>query len=591
MYRETYLGRRLLWVMGGFSLAMMVVLLQILHVQIFMARAETRPYAASSTLLHPMGTIVDRSGYPLAYDVPEYELTVDGSVITTERQLASMRLWLTQLGFEPGQVDATMQAVLHSQRATLKPLTDEQAQAVRARIAQARAEGRQPAVRLDVRWRRHYPHGYVAAHVLGFRNLSVPPRTQGGVHQVYQTFLETGRNLRPEHAHEADVPGGETPFFPSPFRRDLMLTLHLGVQYRVERELDRAIDRYEAVGGVAIVMDPNDGSIIALASRPTFDPNRFYEYGADTWRDLAVEAHYEPGSVMKALTFAAAYDTGTIDENTRIEDKGALTYEGEVIYNSQRRAFGLVTPAEALAHSLNVVTAQVALWLGPAQFYQYLDAFGIGHKTEVDLANETEGIVHEPNKPDWSPFYLATNSFGQGISIPPIQLIRAMAVLANGGHQVRPHVLQGYYLKDTFYEVRWPRGRQVIRPETAQVVTHWLEGVVDVIKVYGQVRGIRVAGKTGTAQVPIPGGYSTDEQNTFFVGYYPAENPRLIILVFLEKPKKGPAIHGGGHADAWASNTAYPTFVRIADAINPILGIRPEESDGERGHVLARQGE
>jgi len=250
-----------------------------------------------------------------------------------------------------------------------------------------------------------------------------------------------------------------------------------------------------------------------------------------------------------------------------------------------------VTPAEALAHSLNVATARVALQMGPAIFYRYMELFGIGRKTEVDLANETAGILHEPNSRDWSPFYLATNAFGQGVSIPPIQLIRAMAVLANGGYLVHPHVLRGYYLDDTYYELEWPRGHQVIRPKTARTVSRWLENVVDVIKVFGQVDGMRVAGKTGTAQVPIPGGYSEDEQNTFFVGYYPAEAPRVIILVFLERPRLGPAVHGGGHAEVWASNTAYPTFVRIAEAINPLLGIRSSTDRLEQGNVLARQGE
>ncbi len=591
MYRETYLGRRLLWVMGGLSLAMMVVLLQILHVQVFMARAEDRAARVQSKTVVPMGTIVDRAGYPLAYDVPLYELTVDGSVINSEHRLADVREWLEGLGFPANEVNAVMAAVSRGQRATLKPLNGEQAAAARERIAQAASQGRQACVRLDVGWRRHHPHGYVAAHVLGFRNLNVPPATQGGVHQVYQQFLETGRGLQPEYAHEAEIPGGATPFFPSPFRRDIVLTLNLGVQYRVEQALDRAVERYDARGGAVVVMDPRDGAIIALASRPTFDPNRFYEYGSETWKDRAVENHYEPGSVMKALTFAAAYDTGLLQEDTQIEDTGALAYEGRVIYNSQRRGFGLVTPAEALAHSLNVATARVALQMGPAIFYRYMEAFGIGRKTEVDLANETAGILHEPNSPEWSPFYLATNAFGQGVSIPPIQLIRAMAVLANGGYLVHPHVLHGYYLNDTYYELDWPRGRQVIRPETARTVTRWLEGVIDVIKVFGQVDGIRVAGKTGTAQVPIPGGYSEDEQNTFFVGYYPAEAPQVIILVFLERPRLGPSVHGGGHAEVWASNTAYPTFVRIAESINPLLGIRPSSARSEQGHVLARQGE
>ncbi len=573
MVRQAYPARRLLVVIIGVMMALVFIWLQVVRWQILYAASQ--PTAPDNDDLPAMGTVVDRRGFLMAMDVPTYTLTVDTNIIRKD-EVAEVRAWLLEQGFDPAKV-----AEVNVGQGTIDftGVSFEQAQAARDIIAELWDQGRYPWLRVNPTWTRYFPNGPVAAHVLGFRNWSNV--ALGGVHARYADFLTTGRGLAPEWAEPASPPGGTSPMFPSPHRRDLALTIDVGVQYIAEKELARAVERYEALSGAVIIMDPRDGRIWALASYPTFDPNRFYAYDENAWMNRAVSMIYEPGSVVKAVTFAAAYDAGIITETTKIRDEAMIMYGGRPIRNSQGRGYGDVTPAEILARSLNVATAKVAVELNTHLFYQYLDRFGFGKKTEVDLAGEERGLVRRPGDPLWSLFDLAANSYGQGIGVTPIQLIRAMAVIANGGRLVTPHVLKGYYLEDTYHEVSPPPGPRVIQKKTARVLTKWLAGVVDAITVPDRVDNYRAAGKTGTAQVAVDGGgYSETDVNVTFVGYFPVEDPQVIILVFLERPQKGP--WEAAPEQIWAYNTAYPTFVRIADAVAPLLDIqtpaRSEES-------------
>ncbi len=570
MDRYSYPVRRMFIVLIGVAGLLVAIWLQVVRWQVLYAREQPRGQVDADQV--HMGTIVDTVGMPLAFDAPSYTLVVDKRQLPPDA-LPRVREWLISLGIPEERVQAKLSQNLNT--VEFRHLPYEVAQAARRKVQEIVDAGDPLWLRVDTVWIRAFPQGSLAAHVLGFRNWATPPRAYGGVHEFYETFLLTGEGYHPEFAHEAERPGGISPYFPSPYERDLVLTLHTGIQYWVERELDWAVARYEAAGGAVIVMDPNDGRILAMASRPTFDPNRFYEAGADAWINRAISEPYEPGSVVKALTFAAAVDSGTITETTTIMDTGVIRYGSVVIRNSQHKAYGRVTPEQVLVYSLNVPTAHVAAMLGPETFYRYMDLFGFARRTEIDLANEAKGSMRHPRDPTWSVSDLASNSFGQGMSVTPIQLIRAMAVLANGGYAVTPHVVQGYEKDGVYREVEWPRGARILRESTTRLLTRWLTAAVDHISIPDRAP-VPVAGKTGTAQVPDleHGGYKPDAQNVTFVGYFPADRPRVIMLVYLKEPHKGPLAVDPNYI--WAFNTAYPTFVRIADHIVPLLDIQTE---------------
>ncbi len=572
--RQAYIGRRLFSMMVGVSLIMLVIWLQVIHLQVLGASRDERVVQDnSSSKLAPMGTIVDREGRVLALDVPYHVLYISPALLD-DALLPDVRLWLEEQGL--GDVweevvrgydgKSDMPVAIPNVSRTVVEATR------RKRVALSKS-GIMPWLWVETRWVRDYPNRTLAFHVLGYRNRQIPPKVEGGVHAYYQDFLARCQGLDPDHKQVARLPGGTSPFFPSPFRCDLVLTIDVALQYAVERELVHAVEVYEPRSATAIVMDPRDGAILALASWPVFDPERVYtdpQEVAEAMRNRAVSMMYEPGSVVKAITFATAYDAGVIHENSRIHDEAQIEYAEGVIRNADGRGHGMVDPSTILALSLNVATARVAVQTGPDIFYPYLKRFGFGRPTEIDLANEYAGLVRWPNDVHWAYFDLATNAFGQGISVTPIQLIRAMAAIANGGMLVRPHVLRGYYKEDTYYEVEWPVERRVIRTKTSRVVTRWLTKAVESLAEGGvRVPGVSVAGKTGTAEIAEEEGYTTQDRNVTFVGYFPAADPKVIVLVMMERPQKGP--RGEPVAALWALNTAYPTFVRIANAILPYI--------------------
>lgn len=560
MYREWYPARRLFPVLLAFGFVLVGVWLQVARLQVFYRDVFPRPPAASNAGPTHRGNILDRRGNPLTVDVFRYIIVLNPSEVGDEDR-DRVRSYLLDLGANPERVEKGLRNTDKQYYPVIKDAPLEVVNRVRGdeEISKWLWVERVPV--------RFYPQGSLAAHVLGFVNWE--PKPQGGVHAFYDTFLTAGRGLQPWGAVPAEAPGASSAFLPSPFHRDLVLTLDQGLQYLVERILQDAVGRYQARAGSIIVMDPRDGAILALANWPTFDPNRFYDdYDLEVWRNRAVSQAYEPGSVVKALTFAAALDAGVVTTRTTLVDNGVFIYAGKEIQNSDFQAHGEVTPREILALSLNVPTAEVGMKLGADRFYRYMRLFGLGQLTEVDLAEEVPGAMRRPGDPYWSPLDLATNAFGQALMTTPIQLIRAMAVLANGGRLVTPHVLKGYYLDDTYYEVRAPLGRRVIREETARNITQLLVGAVDYLSRRERLEGYSVAGKTGTAEIAEGReGYSGTDTNATFVGYLPAENPRVVILVYLERPQT--------RLGRWAANSAYPTFVRVAREAARLLHISP----------------
>jgi cell division protein FtsI/penicillin-binding protein 2 len=420
---------------------------------------------------------------------------------------------------------------------------------------------------------RIYPEGSLASHVLGIVNF-----TGVGFHGVEGYYNELLKAIPGRLRTEKRPDGQEMPIPPlvhNPPKAgtSLVLTLDLNIQYIVQQELLRALEEYEAQSGTVIVMDPITGAILASVSYPTYDPNDFANAELGLLSDPAVSSMWEPGSIFKIVTWAAALDAGTISRRTTYRDRGSLEVGGRTVRNWDRKANGLVTMEEGLVKSLNTVAAFISTSLGQESFYQYLKRFGVGSLTGVDLASEGPGILKLPGDDTWFPSDLATNSFGQGIAVTPMQMIMAVSPVANDGLLVRPHIVHQFITQSgdegtqRVIQVEPTIIRRAISIEAANTMTEMLVQVVEKGAVKAQVPGYRIAGKTGTAQVPTPYGYHPKATVASFVGYAPANDPRFVVLIKLDRPKASP----------WGSQTAAPTFRAIAERLFVYMQIPPDE--------------
>jgi cell division protein FtsI/penicillin-binding protein 2 len=428
--------------------------------------------------------------------------------------------------------------------------------------------------------KRSYPENNLASNVVGF--YSFRDRQNGigyyGVEEYYDDLL-AGQPLdtfMPRNPYMLEslpkVPAGAS----------LVLTIDREIQAMVEKKLDDAIKDYEAEYGVVIVMDPRNGEILAMASQPRINLNQYWETEKEfkdrTPFNRAISETYEPGSVFKVLTMAAAFDAGVVDEETIYNDPGRFEYGGSVILNWDRRGHGQQTMQGCMQKSLNVCLAWVAVEkLETQKFYEYMQAFGVGRMTNVDLGGEEIWPLSTPGDSGWYPIQLATNSFGQGVALTPIQMATAVSAVANEGRMMKPHVLKAIIQDGQQYNTSPQVLGVPIQPETARIMTEMLVKSLKNESSLALVPGYEIAGKTGTAEIPVEGVYGTDQTHASFVGWGPADNPQFLVYVWIAKPEKSP----------WGSVVAAPLFSEIVKELVIYLDIPPLV---EQPEVLAREG-
>jgi cell division protein FtsI/penicillin-binding protein 2 len=328
---------------------------------------------------------------------------------------------------------------------------------------------------------------------------------------------------------------------------------------------------YGAQNGAIIVMNPKNGEILAMAGTPRMDLNNFENYSViysnASEYNRAIGMPYETGSVMKIFTMAAALDTGMVTPNTMYLDTGEIQVGGVTIKNWDQEAWGEQNMVGCLQHSLNVCMAWLAVQLGPQNFYGYLNRFGFGHPTGLDMAGEAAGRVKVPGDADWYPVDLGTNSFGQGLSATPLQVMTAASAVANYGHMVTPHTLYAMLRDGNQFNVPPQYAGSPIKAETAATLNEMLAVSLENEASAAMVPGYRVAGKTGTAQIPTPFGfYDFSQTNASFVGWGPVDDPQFMIYVWLERPS----------ASIWGSQTAAPVFSEVAQKTVILLDIPPD---------------
>jgi len=412
---------------------------------------------------------------------------------------------------------------------------------------------------------RSYPEKDVASNLLGF--VSRDNKGYFGVEEKYNELLAgkpktVWMPLDPNRVSELpNIPDGAS----------LVLTLDRAIQAEMEKILDKAIQNSGSQSGTIVVMDPKTGEILALATTPRIDLNDFSSYfdtfNSNTPFDRGVSQAYEPGSVYKVLTMATALDTGAVKPQTTFLDKGVFEIGGTLIYNWNGGAWGPQDMTGCLEHSLNVCLAWIATQTGAKNFYPYMQTFGIGHLTGVDLAGEVPGRLKIPGDADWYDADLGTNAFGQGVSATPLQMAAGISAIANNGKMMAPHIVRSMINKGYQYDMDQRVIALPIKSETARTLTEMLANSLEKESSDALVPGYRVAGKTGTAEIPTPMGYTSNLTNASFVGWGPVDDPRFLVYIWLEKPT----------SSIWGSEVASPVFSQVVQRLVVLMNIPPDD--------------
>lgn len=421
-------------------------------------------------------------------------------------------------------------------------------------------------VELQRGYQRVYPDDAFAAHVLGFVDLD--GNGQYGVEGFYDATLRgvdgEWRGVRDPFGRPMMAAiGGSRPAVRG---ADLALTIDRNIQYEAERILSEGALTYKASAGNIIVLDPRTGAVLAMANYPSFYPLEYwYIDSVDELRNNCIGAVYEPGSVLKPLTLAAALEAKVIRATDSYNDEGSIVVGEQEVRNWDGKAHGRTTMTELLAYSRNVGAAYVASLLGPTRFYEMFRRFGFAEHTLVDLMAEERGIMRVPGDPYWSLLDLGRNAFGQGMSVTPLQVAAAYGALANNGLLMRPYMVAEVRSGAVVTATRPMPARQVVSPEVSAEVTWLMAEAVALGMKPAMVPGYRTAGKSGTAGVPDRAGYNNEDVVASFVGYGPLPDPRFVVLVKFDKPREG----------RWGVEVAAPEFRRMFEYLMDYAGIRP----------------
>ncbi|MCA9924479.1 MAG: penicillin-binding protein 2 [Anaerolineales bacterium] len=509
------------------------------------------------------GTIYDRNGAVLAANTADYQISVAPNLVFNAEQMAT-----------------TLAPVLEIPRYDIlnKLESDNSFEMLSGRVSEDVADYLRTldydGLNIDPLPRRFYPQDDLLCHVLGY--VDFDGYGGSGVEGFYQDELageaaSARINISPLTIQESVIAREGS---------DLVLTIDRSVQFLVEEHLKRALREHGAVGGSIIVMKPDTGAILAMASAPCYSPYTFYEVSDESLLlNPATSLQYEPGSVMKLITMAAALDSGVATPQSTYYDAGVLEVGGHKTYNWDRSAPGTTDMTTLLSRSLNVGAATLATWMGPDIFYDYFQAFGFGRPLGIDLMSEAGGQLPLPGSAYWTESFMATTAYGQSIATTPLQMITAVSALANNGELMQPYIVQEIHSNNqVFPHQPTPIGRPV-SAETAQQVTIMATTAVAREVAEAQIPGYTIAGKTGTAQIAENGIYLENDIIGSFIGWLPADDPEIIVFVKLDRPTSAP----------WGSQTAAPVFAELTKELVVLLDIPPDNIRLRADILAARQ--
>jgi cell division protein FtsI (penicillin-binding protein 3) len=438
-------------------------------------------------------------------------------------------------------------------------------------VRKLRDESGYRALRFLTESKRYYPMRQTASHILGFTNID--NKGISGIELMYNEYLEgaatsvsVGTDARGNRL-TSDIKEAIS-------GNNILLTIDEGIQYIVERELTTAMEKWKAKASVAIVMNPMTGEILAMANNPAYDPNLAGDYRVDARRNRAITDLFEPGSTMKAVLAAAVIEEGVVGLDDEFDaSKGFIAVGGKAIWDVHKNE--IMNFQEVIQRSSNVGAVQIGQKLGAEKYYSYIKKFGFGEKTGIDFPGEVRGILRETDQ--WSGTSLAALSIGQEIGVTPLQILRAYAVIANGGVLVKPYIVSDIISPagEVIKKVSPTMERRVISRATSETVKEILKTVVETggTARKANIKGNLVAGKTGTAQIydQETGRYSRKKHVSSFVGFAPADNPELAVIVVIYEPE----------GSSYGGVVAAPVFKNIVEHTFAYMDI-PMERDENR---------
>lgn len=580
--REQMSARRFRIVLTILVFLMVCMVSKLFYIQLIDAKHLKKKAQLSrnqALTLYNRGRILDRNGMVLAQDTllydlfahPKYFFKMPVEQIATalapaldmdeKKVLSKLSEPYTTIGVKKNltkkqmeQVLAARTSVIAHDEKTKKLILDNEGRPVVKHV-------RLPGLDFSKKNVRNYPQGNLAAHVLGYVNdeAEVSSGIEASAAKILKkkptdlsnTYLDGRGNmvnlgtLDPKH------------LVTLPKAQDVKLTLDARLQYVAERELAAGIERSHAKRGTVIMMDPNTGELLAFAVLPTYQPDQFYKASAEELKNWAITDVYPPGSTFKILTVASGLETGVINKHSRINDTGKMKIGGWTIQNydyGKHGAPGMIDLNYLLMHSSNIASAKISMMIPVKQHHEILQRIGIGSRTGIDIPGESAGILLPPDK--WDQSTHATIGYGYGMAATPMQMASAVAAIANGGIWNSPHLMKGSPVthRRIFSEKTCADMREVLTSSIKEAKTSTV-----------RVEGVDVAGKTGTSRRPstVGKGYSPDVF-TSFVGFFPAQSPKVLIMVVIDSPKM---------AESWGSTVAGPIFKNIAQETVSYLGL------------------
>jgi len=529
-------------------------LLQIFDIRHYREKAKSQ---RASKIFVLRGEILDRNGFKLAVDETSFDVYAHKKYYDyTPNELAD-KLY----PYIGGDKAVLVQKLSSNEGVTLlkKSIPRKSAEAIRALKLRE--------ISLEVKNKRAYPQGSLASHVLGYYNSDAD--VAAGIEYIAKGYLEyIDKNITHEKTPNGDLiynlstnPEDVT----APIKgKTLTLTIDSAVQHICEKYLYSSMQKTHAIRGAVIVMDPNNGEILALAAYPYYDPNNYNKYSLLEMKNWALTDVYPPGSTFKIITVASAFINGKINKDTQILDTGKIKIGWWEIQNHDYingKAPGLIDLVYLFQHSSNVASVKVAQKMDDQEFYDTLEMFNFGQKTGVDLPAESAGILPKPK--NWDAATHGSMGYGYGTSVTAIQMAAAVSAIANGGEWITPHVIK-YDKKEAEEKII---RRRIMTPEMSKDLTDILVESIDRSKSIARMKDFRLAAKTGTSRRPKDNGVGyTNKMYTSMVGYLPASDPKILIYIVIDSAK----------GDVWGSTVAAPIFKDIATELAKIMNLTPD---------------
>lgn len=535
----------------------LAIVIRLFFLQVVYSPANKSPYLKTTQIDPVRGRIYDRNNQPLVLNQNSYQMFLEPKKIDDKDKIT--HLLSESLEVEEASISAKLDMSKYW-LAIQGGLTQEQ----KNKIDKLNLKG----VGFDYQTKRFYPEASLSAHLVGFLGKNDQSEDVGylGLEGFYDRDL---RGLPGFVETERDIIGrpiliGVQQRVEPENGRDLILTIDKTVQEISKKKLSEGLNLYKAKKGCVITADPNTMAILALVCLPDYDLEKYYLFSEDFYKNSAISDLYEPGSVFKPLIMAAGLEEKKIKPNDIYDETGQISVGEYNIKTWNDKYEGKISMTRILEKSSNVGMVYIGEKLGNKNIYEYLDKYGFGQITNIDLQGEVSGYLKP--RSDWYPIDYSTVTFGQGIAITPIQMIRAFASIINGGYLMKPYIVQRIVSGNKITEIKPKIEKRIISSLTSEMIKKMLISAVENAEAkWSRPKGYVIGGKTGTAQVPIKGHYDPSKTIASFIGFAPASDPKFLTFIVLYEPQTSP----------WGSETAAPLFFEIAKDLIVYYNISP----------------